>query len=136
MDQRILVASIAALGALLGFDLLTQLSGGQLDLPLRTPLGAIGIGTLVITFAAMTLGGWIAGRRFRWIAVALGAAVWAATIAVLVAITPSTGAAATMSLPGILKFNALAIVLSLLASWLGAVLGERLAARRHASGST
>lgn len=131
MDKRILVACIVALGTLLGFDLLTQVSGGKLDLPLRTPLGTILVGNLLMTFAAMTLGGWIARRPFRWIAVALGAVVWAATIAVLVAIAPSTGAGATMSLPGILKFNALAIVLSLAASWLGAVLGERLAARRR-----
>lgn len=133
MDKRILVACIVALGTLLGFDLLTQVSGGKLDLPLRTPLGTILVGNLLTTFAAMTLGGWIARRPFRWIAVALGAVVWAATIAVLVAIAPSTGAGAgaTMSLPDILKFNALAIVLSLAASWLGAVLGEHLAARRR-----
>lgn len=131
MDKRILLGCLAALGAMLGFDLLTQVSHWQLDLPLRTPLGTIGIGNLVITFAAMAFGGWVARCRFRWIAVALGAVVWAATIVVLVAIAPPAGAGTTMSLPGILKFNALAIALSLAASWLGASLGERLAARQR-----
>lgn len=129
MDKRILVGCIAALGTMLGFDLLAQASGGKFDLPMRTPLGAILIGHLAVTFVAMTLGGWIARRRFRWIAVALGAIVWATTLVVLMAIAPPVGVGATMSLPVIIKVNALAIALSLLLSWLGAMLGERLAAR-------
>ena len=128
MDKRVLVGCIAALATMLGFDLLLQASGWKLDLPLRTPLGTILVGNLAVTFAAMTLGGWIARRRFRWIAVALSAVVWITTIVVLVAITPTTGAGAAMSLPAIVRFNALAIVLGLAASWLGAMLGERIAA--------
>lgn len=131
MDKRILVACIAALATMLGFDLLAQATGGTFELPLRTPLGVIEVGHLAATFAAMTLGGWIARRRFRWIAVALGAIVWVATLAAVMAIAPPGGAGATMSLPAIVQFNALAIVLSLLLSWLGAVLGERLAARKR-----
>lgn len=133
MDKRILYGCLAALGTMMGFDLLTQLSGVKLDLPVRTPLGMIFIGTAVVTLAAMTLGGWIARRDFRWIAVALSVVLWTAVIAALYAIAPAT--APTASLPGIVKFNALAIVLSLAASWLGAMLGERLAARRAAPAS-
>lgn len=127
MDKRILVGCIAALGTMLGVDLLAQVSGWRLDLPVRTVLGIVPVGSIVATLVAMALGGWIARRRFHWIAVALTAAVWVATIVALVALAPPT--AASMSLPGIVKFNALAIVLGLLASWLGARLGERLAMR-------
>lgn len=128
MDKRILYGCIAALGAMLGFDLLTQVSGLKLDLPMHTPLGTIFIGGAVVTFAAMTLGAWIARRNFRWIAVTLSVVLWIAVIAVLYSIAMPTDPAA--SLPGIMKFNALAIVLSLVASWLGAMLGEHLAVRR------
>ena len=131
MDKRILMGCLAALGTMLGVDLLAQLSGWRLDLPVRTGLGIVPVGSIVTTLVAMAVGGWIARHRFRWTAVALNAAVWIATIGVLMALAPSTGAAATITLPGIAKLNALALVLSLGASWLGAVLGERLAARRR-----
>ena len=136
MDKRILVGCIVALGTMLGFDLMAQVSGWRLDLPLRTPLGTLLVGNLAITFAAMMLGGWIAQRRFRWVAVGLSAIVWIATIVATLAIAPPTAAGASMSLPGIVKFNALAIVLGLLASWLGALIGERLAARQRLPAST
>ncbi|MGH8077027.1 MAG: hypothetical protein ACREPE_06855, partial [Lysobacter sp.] len=121
MDKRILWGCLAALATMLGFDLLTQLSGWKLDGPVRTPFGMIFVGGAVSTFAAMTLGGWIARRNFRWIAVALSVVVWVAIIAMLYAIAMPGGAAAMISLAGILKFNAFAIALSLVASWLGAV---------------
>lgn len=129
MDKRILWGCLGALATMLGFDLLTQLSGWKLDGPVRTPLGMIFIGGVVTTFAAMTLGGWIARRNFRWVALALGAVVWIATIAVLPSVATPTDA--SMSLLEILKFNALTIALSLAACWLGATLGERIAARQR-----
>lgn len=129
MDQRILWACLAALAVLLGIDLLTQLSGWKLDGPVRTPFGLMFIGGVITTFAAMTLGGWIARRNFRWIALALCVVVWIATLGMLQAVARPDGAVIAMSLMGILKFNALAIALSLAASWLGAMFGEHLAAR-------
>ena len=129
MDKRTLWGCLAALAALLGIDLLTQLSGWKLDGPLRTPFGMVFIGGVITTFAAMALGGWVARRKFRWIALALCLIVWIATIAMLHAVVRPDGAVTAMSLKGILKFNALAISLSLVASWLGAMFGERLAAR-------
>lgn len=128
MDKRLLYGCIAALATMLGFDLLTQLSGLKLDLPMRTPLGTVFIGGAVVTFAAMALGGWIARRNFRWIALALGVAVWIAVVGVLYSVALPANPA--ISLAAMLKFSAPAIVLSLLASWLGAVFGERLVARR------
>ena len=134
MDKRILMGCLAALGMMLGVDLLAQVSGWQLDLPVRTGMGILPVGSIVTTLVAMAVGGWIARRRFGWIAVALTALVWGATIVALVAIAPPT--AASMSLPGIVRFNAAAIVLSLLASWLGARLGERLAMRGQRQAAT
>lgn len=135
MDKRILLGCIAALATMLGIDLLMQVSGWKFDLPLRTPLGTILVGPLAVTVVAMALGGWIAQRRFRRVAVALSALVWIATIVATLAIALPTAAGASMSLPGIVKFNALAIVLGLAASWLGAMLGERVAARTHSPAS-
>ena len=134
MDKRILMGCLAALGTMLGVDLLAQVSGWRIDLPVRTGLGILPVGGILTTLVAMALGGWIARRRFRWIAVALTAVVWVATIVALVAVAPPT--AASMSLSGIVRFNAAAIVLGLLASWLGAWLGERLAARGHRQAAT
>ncbi|MFD0739871.1 hypothetical protein ACFQZQ_11310 [Lysobacter koreensis] len=128
MDQRILYGCIAALGVMLGFDLLTRASGVELDLPVSTPLGSIATGGVLVTFAAMTLGAWIARRDFRWVALALNAVLWVMVIAVLHSVAMPTDANASLS--AILKFSGLGIVLSLAASWLGAMLGQRLAARR------
>lgn len=130
MDKRILWGCLAALATMLGFDLLTQVSGWPLDGPVRTPFGLVFVGGAAATFAAMVLGGWVARRNFRWVALALSVVVWIATIAVLHSVATHSGGWA-LSLSGILKFNALAIALSLAASWLGAVLGERMAARHR-----
>lgn len=128
MHKRTLIACLAALGAWLVFDLITRFSGIPLDLPVQTPVGWISIGGLLVTFAAMAWGGWIAQRGFGWIALALTALVWLAAIATLWA--TAQPASATSSLPGILEYHAVAIALSLAAAWAGALVGERLAARR------
>lgn len=128
INTRILLGCIAALAVMLVFDLLTSLSGWKLDLPLETAVGGIPFGSLLVTFGAMVLGGWIARRRFRWIALGLTAALWLAVIMVLVATAePPSG-----SLAAVLKYNGLAVVLSLAAAWFGAMLGERLGERRPA----
>lgn len=129
MDKRILLGCLAALATLFGFDLLTQLSGWRLDGPLRTPVGWIFVGSVLVTFAAMAFGSWVARRDFRWYALGLSVVVWIASIAMLYWIAAPAGGP-PHALAGILKFNALAIVLSLAASWLGAMLGGRLARQR------
>ena len=63
MSKRVLLGCIAALATMLVFDLLTSLSGWPLDLPLETAIGGIPVGSLLVTFGAMLLGGWIARRR-------------------------------------------------------------------------
>ncbi|MGH8085972.1 MAG: hypothetical protein ACREPV_11945 [Lysobacter sp.] len=126
MSKRALLGCIAALATMLLFDLLISVSGWQLDLPLETGLGGIPIGSLLVTFGAMLLGGWIARRRFRWIALGLAAALWLAVVVALLLIAQPP----MDSLPMVLKYNALAIGLSLAAAWFGALLGERLGERR------
>ena len=126
MSKRVLLGCIAALATMLFFDLLISLSGWQLDLPLETGLGGIPLGSLLVTFGAMLLGGWIARRRFRWIALGLTSVLWLAVVATVLA----TAEPPMDSLAMVLKYNALAIGLSLAVAWLGAVLGERLAERR------
>ncbi|MGQ4660588.1 hypothetical protein [Lysobacter sp. F6437] len=125
MSKRVLLGCIAALATMLVFDLLISLSGWQLDLPLETGFGSIPLGSLVVTFGAMLLGGWIARRRFRWIALGLAGALWLAVVATLLMIAEPP----MDSLAMVLKHNALAIVLSLAAAWCGAMLGERLGER-------
>ncbi len=126
MNKRILLGCIAALATMLVFDLLITVSGWQLDLPMETGVGGIPFGSLLVTFGAMLLGGWIARRRFRWIALGLAAALWLAVIGILTAI----GAPPMDSLATVLQYNALAIGLSLAAAWFGAMLGERLGERQ------
>lgn len=129
MSKRVLLGCIAALATMLVFDLLISLSGRQLDRPLETGFGSIPLGGLLVTFGAMLLGGWIARRRFRWIALGLAAALWLAVVVTLLMIAqPPMDSLAT-----VLKHNALAIALSLAAAWCGAVMGERLGHRRPAS---
>ena len=128
MSKRALLGCIAALATMLLFDLLISLSGWQLDLPLETGLGGIPLGSLLVTFGAMLLGGWIARRRFRWIALGLAAALWLAVVGVVW----MTAEPPMDSLAMVLKYNSLAIGLSLAAAWFGAMLGERLGERRAA----
>jgi hypothetical protein len=125
VSKRVLLGCIAALGTMLVFELAVTLSGRALDLPLQSALGSIPVGTLLVTFGAMLLGGWIARRRFRWVALGLTAALWLTVVATLVAV-----AEPPMDSPGaVLRFNAAAIALSLVAAWCGALAGERLGAR-------
>ena len=131
MSKRVLLGCIAALATMLVFDLLTSLSGWPLDLPLETAIGGIPVGSLLVTFGAMLLGGWIARRRFRWVALVLTAVLWLAVVeTVLFTANPPMD-----SLSMVLKYNLAAIVLSLAAAWFGAMLGERLAERRAGTAS-
>ena len=133
MDKRVLYGCLAALGLLLGADLLASVSGWKLDAPVRTGLGIVYAGDVLLTFAAMALGGWVARRDFRWIAVALTALLWVAVVVLMQVIGSPGGPAPTPPLIGIIKFNALSIGLGLVVSWLGAALGERLATRSRAA---
>ncbi|KRA16789.1 hypothetical protein ASE43_18720 [Lysobacter sp. Root983] len=123
---------IAALSVLLLGGLAAQLAGansegGQI---LHTPLGRVPVGDVLMVLLAMTVGGAIARRKFRAVAVLMVLIVWLSILTVLVAMIAPDSPPPMASLPAMLKYNGAAIVLSLLAAWLGATIGETLANRR------
>lgn len=130
MQKRLLIACVVALVAMLLCSLVIQLFGAQLNRALNTPLGALPVADVLSVLVAMTAGGFAARHaRFRWIAVGLVAVVWIATLSVLTLMLPPN-AVSTAPTSVVLKYNALSIVLTLGAAWLGAFSGERWAARR------
>ncbi|MEG3792317.1 hypothetical protein V1318_19525 [Lysobacter sp. CCNWLW3] len=132
MDKRVLLGCIAALSVLLLGGLAAQLAGansegGQI---LHTPLGRVPIGDVLMVLLAMTVGGAVARRKFRAVAVLMVLIVWLAILTVLVAMIAPDSPPPMASLPAMLKYNGAAIALSLFAAWLGATIGETLANRR------
>ncbi|GAA5066608.1 hypothetical protein [Lysobacter panacisoli] len=125
MKNRILWGCVAALGLLTLFALLTFVFHTRLNQALMTPLGELPLLDLFGVLVAMTVGGAIAGPRFRWIAVALISAVWLLSVFVL-------SRAPNLSMVGVVKYNLLAIVLNLVLAWGGAILGPQLLARYRA----
>lgn len=134
MDKRLLLACLAALAVMLGFDLATLLSGRALDLPVRTGWGTVPVIGLLVTALAMAAGGWVARRGFRIVALLLAALVWLCVVTV-VELGALSSRESLIGLTDILRHSALAMVLSLVAAWSGAALGERIA-RHEASPST
>lgn len=125
MNKQILWGCVTALALLMAFALVTFVFDSRLNQAVMTPLGEVPVMDLVGVLVATAAGGAVAGIRFRGIAVALMGVLWLLTVTVL-------SAKQIVSLPTTLKYNALAIVLTLGLSWLGATLGARLAARRNA----
>lgn len=129
MDKRVLLGSFAAVIVMLMFDLCILLSGKALDLPKSTPLGVIAFGSLLVTFAAMALGAVLAGRRFRWIALAIATLLTAVVMAMLVDTAQRHMDSFTAAFWQVLRYNGMSLLLTLAMAWLGALIGERLAAR-------
>jgi hypothetical protein len=132
MDKRVLLGCIAALSVLLLGGMAAQLAGsdGGGSQILSSPLGRVPIGDVLMVLLAMTVGGAIARRKFRAVAVLMVLIVWLAILTVLVAMIAPDSPPPMASLPAMLKYNGAAIVLTLFAAWLGATLGETLANRR------
>ncbi|BDU18390.1 hypothetical protein [Lysobacter auxotrophicus] len=129
MDKRTLSGCIASLVGLMLFALAGYVFGAKLHHVQATPWGELPLLDLTGVFVSMAVGGAIAGRRYTWLALGLVALMWAATVFVLMSLQPE------MTLAKVLRFNRLAIVLSLLLAWLGAFLGARLVERRRALGA-
>lgn len=119
MNKRILLGCIAAIGLLVLFAAATFLL--RVRTPM-TPLGELPLLDLVGVLVAMTVGGAIAGPRFRLIGVALMAAVWLLSVGVM---TMAPDVTALMAL----RYNLIGIIASLALAWIGAVLGPKLLAR-------
>ncbi|MGO4221696.1 hypothetical protein AB4Y64_07540 [Lysobacter sp. TAF61] len=122
MDKRILWGCIAATGLLVLFALVTIVFDAHLNQAIRTPLGDLPLLDLLGVLVAMAAGGAIAGARFARIAALLMAVVWLTSVTVL-------SAKPSMPLLLVLKFNAMAMLLSLAVAVLGARLGARLGTR-------
>ena len=125
MNLRLLAASVIALAILLAVTTLLWLtSPGFAAMPTRW--GVIPTVDLLGIAIAMAVGGWIAGRGFGWVAVALIAVVWLVTLASAYLLAPPQVHGAANWL---LRNNASALPLSALVSWLAARVGEKLSVR-------
>ena len=125
MNKQILWGCITALALMMGLSVVTFIFDARLNQAVMTPLGELPLMDLLGVLVATAAGGAVAGARFRWVGTALMGVLWLLTVIVL-------AAKQTAPLPTTLKYNALAIVLTLGLSWLGATIGAHLAARRGA----
>ncbi|GAB3345727.1 hypothetical protein GCM10027359_29440 [Marilutibacter aestuarii] len=131
MEKRILLGALVALGVMLGFELLVAASGRALDLPMDTGIGHVPLAGLLVNLLAMVAGGRIAREGFRVPALILSALISVCVVASLQLSAAHAQLPGVFGLTDVLRYNALAFALGLLAAWSGATLGERWA--RHAS---
>ncbi len=129
MEKRILLGALVALGLMLGFELLVTASGRALDWPIDTGMGHVPLAGLLVNLLAMVAGGRIAREGFRLPALILSALISVCVVASLQLSAAHAQLPGVFGLSGVLKYNALAIALSLLAAWSGATLGEWWARR-------
>ncbi len=125
--KRLLVASLAAIGLLwlLGFLVsVTSMANAVLELP---TLGRVDPVNLLVTTLAMGVGGYLDGKRFIGVALAIMLLLWLAIIFALLQIAKPVQPGA---LPQILAYNAAQVVLSSLAACTGAAVGAWLKFRR------
>lgn len=128
--KRLLGGALVALVVMVAASLLVQLFAMQLNRELGSPLGPVPVADVVSVLLAMAAGGAVArSRAFRWVAIALQILVWAAIVATLY-LAHDGSPVSSLPLPAMLRHNAAALVLSLLAAGLGAWIGERLTLRR------
>ena len=131
MDKRMLLGCLGGAGMLLLFALLTKLFGLDARQAINTGLGPLPLIDVLAAFVAMFLGGALARHPlFRWIALLLMAAMWALTLFTVVSMALPDSPPPMRSMGAALKFNALAIALTLAAAFAGALLGERFGQKR------
>ncbi|MGO4259859.1 hypothetical protein [Lysobacter sp. TAB13] len=131
MDKRILLGCLSAAGMLLLFGICTKLFGLDARQAINTGFGPIPAIDVFAALVAMGLGGAIARHaHFRWVALLLMVAMWTLTLFTVVSMALPDSPLPMRSMAGALKYNAVAIVLTLAAAFGGALLGERLARRR------
>lgn len=129
--QRLLLATLLTLFALLLGATLSGLlpDGWRRGVP--TGLGYLAPLSYLITAGCMALGGALAGRRFVIIAVGLSIALWASTLVMLLGVSnPQPGGPSP--LVGLLRGNALNMLLSVAAAALGTLAGAHWRDHRQA----
>ncbi|MEI2432659.1 MULTISPECIES: hypothetical protein [Lysobacter] len=116
---------------LLLFGLLTKLFGLDARQAIDTGIGPLPLIDILAALVSMFLGGALARHaRFRWIALLLPSAMWALTLFAVVAMAQPDSPPPMRSIGAALKYNALAIALTLAAAFAGALLGERFGRKR------
>lgn len=130
MDKRILLGCLSAAGMLLLFGIATKFLGLDARQAIQTGIGAIPLIDVFAALIAMGVGGAVARHaQFRWVALLLMVAMWSLTLFAIVSIAMPDSPLPMRTVSGALRYNALAIVLSLAAAFVGALLGERLMRR-------
>lgn len=130
MDKRILLGCLSAAGMLLLFGIFTKFLGLDARQAVQTGFGAIPVIDVFGALVAMGIGGAVARHaQFRWVALLLMVVMWSLTLFTIVSIAMPDSPLPMRTVAGALRYNALAIVLSLAAAFAGAVLGERLMRR-------
>ncbi|ROU09041.1 hypothetical protein [Lysobacter enzymogenes] len=116
---------------LLLFGLLTKLFGLDARQAIDTGIGPLPLIDILAALVSMFLGGALARHAlFRWIALALMSAMWALTLFAVVSMALPDSPPPMRSIGAALKYNALAIALTLAAAFAGALLGERFGRKR------
>ena len=105
-----------------------QIGAGALLSAIGVELPGQGTGnSVLVAFAGAFAGGVFARRQFLLPALAVWLVIWAAITYILYSIAAPTGQGSVLS---ILQYNLVAIALSAVATAIGAILGQMLAASR------
>lgn len=116
---------------LLLFSILTKLFGLDARQAINTGIGPLPLIDVFAALVSMFLGGALARNAwFRWIAILLMGAMWTLTLFAVVSMALPDSPPPMRSMGAALKFNALAIALTLAAAFGGALLGERFGLKR------
>lgn len=118
--KRLLVATLAAMGTLWLLGFLVSLAGlgnTAMNAPVVNQIDPV---NLLTTTLAMCVGGYLDGKRFIGVALAIMVMLWLAIVLTLYQIAKPVQPDA---LPQILGYNRLQIAMSLLAAGAGAAIG-------------
>lgn len=130
MNKRILLALLVALALQFAADAWLDSFWPPAWELLVTPVGWLFPAGCLITFLSMLVGGWIARRHFRRMAVVITAVLallaWVISLQIQL---PATSEAPLAIMLRYLTVSGLGTLLILAAAWLGADLGQRLAPR-------
>ncbi len=120
INKRILVAALIFFSAHIILSEIMSAVGIE-------PWTIYGFDVPIVWFVSALLAAWYAGSRFIVPAVAVWGALWTLIVLLLYQVAAPTGQASVL---GILQFNALGLVTSLVAVALGVYLGQVISRRR------
>ncbi|MEP6908069.1 MAG: hypothetical protein ABI858_08835 [Pseudoxanthomonas sp.] len=121
--KRLLVATLAAIGTLWLLGFLVSLAGlgsTATNLPVVNQIDPV---NLLVTTLAMCVGGYLDGKRFIGVALAIMVMLWLAIVLTLLQVAQPVQPHA---LPQILAYSRMQILLSTLAACTGAAIGAWL----------